>query len=96
MNRISVILRGLWQAICVSTDGYCEKVVVCRTRRQPSGLTRDGNALRKQSTLVRYLVAAYNFFFLNMFDTHKHSNDAVTHPVFNYMFQRLSFLHWQG
>jgi hypothetical protein len=29
-------------------------------------------------------VSAYNFFFLNMFYTHKHSNSAVKHP-FNYV-----------
>jgi hypothetical protein len=33
-------------------------------------------------------VTAYNFFLLNMFYTHKHSNYAVTHPLFNCMFQK--------
>jgi len=32
-----------------------------------------GNALRKQTTLVRVPLSAYNFFFLNMFYTHNHS-----------------------
>ena len=48
---------------------------------------RDGNTLRKQTTLVRVPVSAYNFLFLNMFYTRQHSNYAVTHPLFNYMFQ---------
>jgi len=39
-------------------------------------------------------VSAYNFFFLNMFYTHKHSNNAITHILFNYMYQKLSLLHW--
>jgi hypothetical protein len=35
--------------------------------------------------MVPVPVSAYNFFFLNMFYTHKHSNYAVTHPLFNYV-----------
>jgi len=35
------------------------------------------------------------FKFLDMFCTHKHSNCAITPPLFNYMFQNLSLLHWQ-
>ena len=34
---------------------------------------RDGNTLWKKTTLVQVPVSAYNFFFLNMFCTHKHS-----------------------
>jgi hypothetical protein len=44
-------------------------------------LTPDGNTLWKQTTLVRVPLRAYNFFFLNMFCTNKHSNYAVTHPL---------------
>jgi len=31
-----------------------------------------------------------------MFYTHKYSNYAVTHPLFHYMFQKLSLFHWQA
>jgi hypothetical protein len=34
---------------------------------------RDGNTLQKQTILVRVPVSACNFFFFNMFYTHKHS-----------------------
>jgi len=70
---MSLIFRGTWLASSASTDGCCERVVVCHTRRYPRTLTRDGNTLRKQTTLVQFSVSAYNFFFLNMFYTHKHS-----------------------
>jgi hypothetical protein len=33
----------------------------------------DGSTLQKQTTVVRVPVSAFNFFFLNMFYTHKHS-----------------------
>jgi len=36
------------------------------------------------------------FLFLNVFYTHSQLHYALTHPLFNYMFQMLSFLHWQG
>jgi hypothetical protein len=37
------------------------------------------------------------FSFLNIFIlTNTQLNYAVTHPLFNYMFQKLSLLHWQG
>jgi hypothetical protein len=35
-------------------------------------------------------------YFFDMFYTHKQLNCAVTHPLFNYTFQKLSLLHWQG
>jgi hypothetical protein len=48
--------------------------------------------------LVRVPVRAYIFFsfFLNIYHIHKHSNYAVTRLSFNYMFQKLSLLHWHG
>ena len=50
---------------------------------------RDGGStLRKQTTMVRVTVSAYNFFFLNFFIlTDTQLNYAVTHPLFNYTFQ---------
>jgi len=36
-------------------------------------LMRDGNTLQKHTTFVQVPVTAYNFFFLNMFYTYKHS-----------------------
>ena len=35
-------------------------------------LTRDGNNLQKQTTLVPFPLSEYNFFFLSMFYTDKH------------------------
>jgi len=53
-HELKVIsFRGLWLASSASTDGCCERVVVCRTRKYLSALTRDGNTLRKQTILVR-------------------------------------------
>jgi hypothetical protein len=93
--RFSVFhsLQSTQLSSSASTDGCCERVVVCRTQRYPSALTCDDNSLWKQTKLVQVPVTAYNFFFLNMFCTH---NYAVTYPLFNYTFQKLSLLHWQG
>ena len=53
-------------------------------------LTHNGNTLKKQTTLVRVPVSAYNFLFLNVFVlTNTPLNYAVTHPLFNYVFQKL-------
>jgi len=30
---MSLIFRGVWPASSASTDGCCERVVVCRSRR---------------------------------------------------------------
>jgi hypothetical protein len=43
MNYRSLIFRGLWLACFASADGYCERVVVCRTRRQPSAALSCGD-----------------------------------------------------
>jgi len=56
-------------------------------------VARDGSTLQKQTTVP---VSAFFFSFFGMFYTHKHSNCVVTHPLFNYTFQKLSLLHWQG
>jgi hypothetical protein len=50
-------------------------------------LTRDGNTLWKQTILVCIPVSACNFFFLNMFYTHKHSIKLckLTLLVLNYL-----------
>jgi len=58
---------------------------------------RDGNTLRKQTTLVRVPLRAYNFFFfLNIYYTHGHSNYAVTHPLIYCMFQKVTFAPLAG
>jgi hypothetical protein len=89
----------VWLASNAYTVGCCERVVVCRTQRLPSALTRNSNTLRKQTILVRVSLSACNFF-LNMFYTNKHSiklcgNTSIIQLI-DYMFQKLSLLHWQG
>jgi len=51
-----------------------------------------GNELRWFESQYRHFLKVY----LGMFYTHKHSNCAVTHPLCNYTFQKLSLLHWQS
>jgi hypothetical protein len=58
---------------------------------QVAGVAKPFNisTLQKHTTLVRVPVSA---FFFDMFYTHKHSNCTLTHPLFNYTFQKVSLL----
>ena len=49
-------------------------------------IDNKGEFYKKKSPSV-----SIQFLFLNVFYTYKHSNYAVTHPLFNHMFQTLSF-----
>jgi len=57
--------------------------------QQPDIITFDlsfFSCLNKDSYTKIPLVRIYIFFFFNMYYNHKHSNYAVTHPLFIYMF----------
>jgi hypothetical protein len=65
-----------------------------------SALTRDGSIVRKLIVLVCGPVSACNFFFECFILTNTQLSYAVTlllfNWLFNYMFQKLFLLHWQG
>ena len=74
-----------------SKDEYCERAVVCSSRGYRDGCTR-----RKQTTLVRVPLSSYFFFLYIIILTYIQLLYAVTNPLFNYTFQKLYLLHWQG
>ena len=52
--------------------------------------------LYKKLLLMTFGTTYVFFLFLNVFYTYTQLNNAVTHTIFNYVFQKLSLLHWQG
>jgi len=74
MTYRSLNFRGERLANFLTTDVCCIRVVVYRSRREPSALRRDGDTLRKQTILLRVPVSTLFFFsFWLCFITHKHS-----------------------
>jgi hypothetical protein len=84
-----------WYVLC-DNNRYCDIQDICYALLKMLWyknaccviLTRDVLYWKYCDVRIKKFQCQHNFFlFLNVFYTHKHSNYAVTHPLFNYVFQ---------
>ena len=81
-----LVIRAYSHHCILSANLYC----------WTSSLVKDKSQINLQFYKKKSQYRLYFLFFYCFILTNIQLNYAATHPLFNYMFQKLSFLHWQG